>query len=268
MHPKENQTDLFAELIHFDNQKDRGWDFNTGYPEFWALKSKLLVPGGRVLELGSELGYNSLLFALCGMSVTAIDHDPHAVAELKKVAAIRELPFEVRQEDVLTTQLEANAYDLVLLNDLLIHLHSKAAAYEILDKAITAIKPGGHLFLRASGKDSDNYQDYQIASTREDHVILGTYDYRSGGYHTAELIGPDAFTVKCFHHGGHGSVNGETFTFFEQNELLFHFITSGLRIIQANTLPTADKPNVMFGEDMDNYQSQYGIITLLGQNPV
>src|SRR5687768_14849213 len=77
-------NELLESFLH--NPDDQGWHFSAGDPEFWEYSSKLLKPGGRLLDVGIGLGRSSLFFALHGMQVTGYDNNPEAVAKINAMA--------------------------------------------------------------------------------------------------------------------------------------------------------------------------------------
>jgi SAM-dependent methyltransferase len=99
------------------------------------------------------------------MTVTGYDINPKVVARLNGlVEAYPFLPIEVKQEDIVSADLGHEKYDTVLLGQTFIHFPSKDLAYAVLDKAIDSLKPGGHLWIRAAGKEASSYEEMQEAS--------------------------------------------------------------------------------------------------------
>lgn len=67
-----NERRDLSDLIH--NPNERGWPFGNGDPEYWKFKDRLVVKGGKVLDLGVAVGRSSFFFALHGMDVLGYDN--------------------------------------------------------------------------------------------------------------------------------------------------------------------------------------------------
>lgn len=70
---------VLDDLIRNNHPYEKGWDFNNGDPEFWKFQDRLVVRGGRVLDLGIGFGRSSVFFALNGMEVVGVDRLPEPI---------------------------------------------------------------------------------------------------------------------------------------------------------------------------------------------
>lgn len=243
-------TDLFSTCIG-SPEENVAWNFCVGDPEFWKFSRQLLVPGGRLLDLGIGLGRTSLAFALQGMEVTGYDTSDRAVRILRGlVKAYPFLPIEVRQEDIIKANLGHEEFDTVMLGQTFIHFPNKALAFTVLDKAGDALKPGGHLWVRAGGKEDCSYEEMKKEAG---HSFSDT-----------ERIDDDVFTRAC---GCSGEYKSEPQLFFAQTELLEYFLRQGFKITHSQLMPEAWQANIMYGEDWmpDVPIPQAGIVTILAQ---
>ena len=239
---------------HLD-RNENGWWFGTGDPEFWKFQDKLLVPGGKVLDLGIGVGRTAFPFALRGMFVIGYENDPDQSSILESVLnAYDFLPIELRNENIATAELGESEYDTVLLGQTLTHQASIEDALLILDKAIAALKPGGHLWLRTGGKESDAYMEF-----RESAMF---------GYDGVQQINENVFSVMGGH-GGHGGHNGGYSLFFGQTELMVYLAQRGISIVHSQVVPSEGQMNIMYGEDWRKDRGIWlgGMITLIGEKP-
>jgi len=231
-----------------------GWYFGSGDPEFWKFSDTLLKPGGSLLDIGVGAGRASLFFALNGMKVTGIDNDPIKVQQANELASqmAPALPFELKahQLDALNEPLPEGPYDTVLLSHL-VHIDSKQKAFDIFDKALEVLKPGGSIWVRGAGKESYSYWDlsYQALTGRDPNI---------------RMLDQDVIVHPC---DCSGEYRVEPTLFFDPLDLVNYFSQSGCQIIHSQTIPTEDKMNIMYGED---YNPEYpmlvgGMVSILAQ---
>jgi SAM-dependent methyltransferase len=229
--------DLFQDLIHNPYLPEKGWHFGTGDPEFWKFSSKLIVPGGKALDLGSGLGRTSMPFALQGMEVTVYETNPTWVKAMGAVVGNFDLPISVLNEDIITADFGQNIYDTVILGQTFAHFESREEAFKVIKKVIDAIKPGGHIWFRGNGKGDPE------ANTREDFYM-----------HTCDCS---------------GEMKMEPHLFFDPLELVRHLSKKGISIVHMQmgemvTVPNKPKeepknrPDIMYGEDWDPNREYFG----------
>jgi hypothetical protein len=146
--------------------------------------------------------------------------------------------------------LGGEAFDTVMLGQTLIHFPSKESAITVLDKACEALKPGGHIWVRAGGKEDYSYGEME----RE-----AAYPYS-----TTKKVDGNVFMREC---GCSGEYKLEPQLFFGQTELLEYFLRRGFKITHSQLMPEDWQANIMYGEDWmpDVPIPQGGVITVLAQ---
>lgn len=238
------------------NPREQGWHFGAGDPDFWKFADRLLVPGGKVLDLGVGRYYrSSLFFALQGMCVTGYETQKEAVKIINLVKTAYDLPISLKTEDISLADLGIEIYDTALLGQTFIHFPSKDSAFNTIEKVITALKPNGHLWLRAASKEGDDFKEL------EKFAIDYPWEVRQ--------INDDVYEAPC---DCSGRYIQEPCLFFNAMELL-HFLNSkNLLIIHSQIIPEKGQPNIMFGKDWAKNISvyipsdtQFGFITVLAQ---
>lgn len=230
---------------------ENGWWFGTGDPEFWKLQDKLLIPGGKLLDLGLGSGRTAIPFAMQGMNVVGYESDPDQLKVVNLIiSAYPFLPIEVRQEDMITADLGQNEYDTVILGQILGHLSSVEEALTVIDKATAALKPGGHLWIRTIGKEDEMYEELTYSSE-------------------VKQIDDNVFEIVANHPGhDHHHGNGR-FLFFGQTDLMLYLAQKGLTLAHSQTIPDEREVNIMYGQDWrkDRVFGRSGMITLIAQKP-
>jgi tellurite methyltransferase len=120
----------------FGHQIEAG-DYRLNPFEQWTLP----YLGGAVLELGCGLGNLSLEAARRGLSVTALDACPNAVADLERRAQAERLALKVEQTDLAEWRATAG-HDTVIAIGLLM-IFACADARRVLQEIRRAVRPGG-----------------------------------------------------------------------------------------------------------------------------
>ncbi len=235
------------------------WPFSAGNPEYWKFRDRLIVPGGRVLDLGISDGRSSSFFSLHGMRVEGIDRDMNgifAVNTLHDVLNTRIplintgeevdiFPMYATDGDVRASDFGEDVYDVALADQLFIHFESKKDAMEVLNNAYKSLKKGGHLWVRAMGKLDSQYQEMVKVGTGDEEVV---YDY-----------------CACS-----GNVQFEPHLFFDPHVLVEFAVSHNMGVVDSQHGTTRGKANIMYGEDypnpsMHNPDREAGFITLLAQ---
>lgn len=228
---------LFGDLIR--NPRDQGWSFNTGDPEFWQFSSKLqlVVPKGKLLDIGSNLGRTSVPFALQGMNVTAYDNNPVFVKALEVIASNFDLPISVINEDVRAADFGEGKFDAVILGQVFTHFGSRDEAFDVIYKAIKALKTNGKIWFRGNGPGYDGVDgETKSFNGRNEHYMN---------------------SCDCS-----GEIRMEPHLFFDPAELVSRIGKRGVNIVHMQmgkmvTVPKNPKeepknrPNIMYGEDWD-----------------
>lgn len=245
-----NATKLFSNSLR--NPCEQGWHFEAGDPEFWKFTDRLLIPGGKALDLGVGRYYrSSLFFALQGMAVTGYETQREAIKIINLVKTAYGLPINLKTEDVQQTELGKDIYDTVLLGQTFVHFPSKAAAFHTIEKVINVLKPNGHLWLRAVGKESGTFREL------EEQAVAYPWEVRK--------IDDDVYEAPC---GCSGIYIEEPCLFFDAMELLYFLNSQHLRTIYSQLGLEKGRANIMFGEDWAKNippDTQFGFITILAQ---
>ena len=100
--------------------------------------------GPRILDIGCGEGILALLLARAGHQVLGIDIEPAAIAAASDLlasepAAVRDR-IDLRVADALSVELGENAFDTVVLGEVIEHLADPSA---MLERAAAFLKPGG-----------------------------------------------------------------------------------------------------------------------------
>ncbi|WP_322865687.1 SAM-dependent methyltransferase [Aquicoccus sp. G2-2] len=102
-------------------------------------------PGLTALSVADGEGRNSVYMAQQGMSVTALEFAPSALARARALAAERGVQVDYREVDVLAVQTFEGSYDLVA--GLLIQFVGPDERRKLFAKMKDATKPGGLVML-------------------------------------------------------------------------------------------------------------------------
>ena len=105
-----------------------------------------MVPGRRVLVMGSWLGAEAIAYALCGAEVTAIDLDGEALRLSAELAARYGTSIQTAAMDAAATKLPAGHFDLVSCSQVLEHLPPDRQP-ALLAEMWRLCRPGGLLWL-------------------------------------------------------------------------------------------------------------------------
>lgn len=246
-------SELINDRLH--NWRDEGgWYFGAGEPEFWKFSDRLLVPDGRLLDIGIGLGRTSLYFALHGMEVVGVEKDPNKVKEVNEMvdqlSAVVPCKLKSHELDALTGSLPRGGFDTVIIGQV-VHLSSKQAAYNLFDKAVARTKVGGHIWVRGAGKESYAYDELMWEAVKP-------YQF------DVKMVDEDVIEHPC---DCSGEYLIEPTLFFDQLDLLNFFSQNGCQVVHNQTIPTMDKQNIMYGEDYnpERYTPYGGFVTVLAQ---
>ncbi len=113
------------------------------------MVAKIVASHGRlsqleILDLGCGAGGTTIALAQSGAGVTAVDPNPDKVRRLRQVTQAAGLQVEVRTGDAATLDFADEAFDWVILQDVLEHLQSPKRA---LREVRRVLKPGGKLYV-------------------------------------------------------------------------------------------------------------------------
>lgn len=134
------------------------------------------IPGKKVLDIGSGLGFFSLCFSECGAKVLAVDTDKKALEYLRNSYNI-----ETRILDIEKDPLPAGSFDLIFLGEILEHVRDYQ---KIINKAKDALLPGGVVLLTTPAQEGPLAN---TAGKRLGHTE-GDQRHQRDGFYLAELI--------------------------------------------------------------------------------
>ena len=115
---------------------------------FIAAHADHLIPGGRALSLGDGEGRNSVFMAQRGMSVTALELAPSAIAKAADLATERGVSLDLRQLDILASDWMKSGdqpYDIVA--GLFIQFTGPVGRRLIFNRMKEVCTPGGLVML-------------------------------------------------------------------------------------------------------------------------
>ena len=119
-------------------------------PSAWLVSLDPILPRqGRALSLGEGEGRNAVWLAKRGLSVTAVDFAPAALARARSLAAEACVRLAVIEADITRWRPPAGGFDLVLL--MFVQL-PPAEREPVHRAAVEALAPGGLLVLEAFAK--------------------------------------------------------------------------------------------------------------------
>lgn len=99
---------------------------------------------GAALELGCGDGRNLAALARKGYSLSGVDMVDSTVHSRKLNPWLKDLNFQ--QADILTYTPERENYDVLVCSEVL-HFFTKDELQQVMPKIISAVKPGGYIFL-------------------------------------------------------------------------------------------------------------------------
>lgn len=167
-------------------------------PSAWLTSLDPILPRqGRALSLGEGEGRNAVWLARRGLSVTAVDFAPTALARAAALAAEACVRLTLIEADITQWRPPTGGFDLVLLIFLQLSPDQRVPAHRA---AVEALAPGGLLVLEAfalgpwrdCGPKTDearydpatlerDFRDLEILHLRTDRVVL-----REGEGHRGE----------------------------------------------------------------------------------
>lgn len=261
--PYGNDTEYRGNGYAFGETEPSGWYFGSGNPEFWRHSDKLLVPGGKLLDVGSGEGRSSMFFVLNGMQVTAVDPEVSKTEEFSR--AINELGYEIevinnRVEDA---PLQPNTFDTVLLDHTFAHLDSFGQADAILVKTWAVLKPGGHLWMRANGTEDSRYWEMCREASRG--FRFNNFGGASGSEMKIVEDGIIEHPCNCS-----GEIRLDKSVFFEQLDIPLRIARLGGLVEHLQCIPREGEHNMMYGEDFNRELGGVylgGTISLIARKP-
>lgn len=163
-----------------------------------------VAPGGRVLDLGAGTGANGLYFARIGCSVELVDISADAIRLCQEHAKDLGLSVTAEVNDIRQINLPTNSYDLIILSYIL-QFVSADDGRQIVRKCISALKPGGSIYISTFSVDENIFKDLieqSLSSESVKRIDETTFKLSSGKllhFQTAnELLG-NCEGLKCRH---------------------------------------------------------------------
>jgi 2-polyprenyl-3-methyl-5-hydroxy-6-metoxy-1,4-benzoquinol methylase len=161
----------------------RAEDWNARYAadELWPVEPNVYVaevvpdlPGGRALDLACGEGRNAIWLAQRGWEVTAVDFASVAVDRARTRAGDAGVDIQFAVADLLSYEMQASAFDFVLLCFLQLPDHERR---DVWARAADAVAPGGTLLV--IGHDTRNVtegtggpKDASVCYTADDIVAV------------------------------------------------------------------------------------------------
>lgn len=151
-----------------------GWDdryearelvWSAGPNRFVEEELRGLTPG-RAADLGAGEGRNAIWLAEQGWEVVALDFSPVGLEKARELAERRGVEIGTRVADLTSDELEADAYDLVVIAYLQL---SAEALTPIHRMAARALRPGGTVLV--VGHDADNLE-HGVGGPQDPSVLL------------------------------------------------------------------------------------------------
>ncbi len=109
-----------------------------------ALIKKYIPAGSRFLEIGCATGDFGIALAAQGYAGHLIDFSSDAAPFVEKAVRDNELPVSFECVDIFDMDSETQAYDFVVIFEVLEHIKDDAA---VVKKIYSLLKPGGYLVL-------------------------------------------------------------------------------------------------------------------------
>jgi SAM-dependent methyltransferase len=137
---------------HWDERyAEEGYIFGEGPNRFLERHAPLLSPGMRALAVADGEGRNSIWLAEQGLSVTATDISPVAIAKARRLAERRGVEVDFRQADMVRWDYPEGEFDLVAA--IFIQVVGPEDRALVFDGMVRALKPGGLLLIEGYTPD-------------------------------------------------------------------------------------------------------------------
>lgn len=150
--------------------------FGTEPSQFLVAQRAYLEPGLTALAVADGEGRNSVYMAQCGLSVTAMEAAPNAIAKARTLAADRGVTVDFVEADIFDWDWGATEFDLVA--GIFIQFMGAEARAGVFDGMKRAVKPGGLIMIHG-------YTPKQL-------------DYATGGPKQVENLYTEALLAEAF----------------------------------------------------------------------
>ncbi len=192
---------------HWDERyAESGWAYGREANDFLAEVTADL-PRGRALCLAEGQGRNAVHLARHGFEVTAVDQSAVGLARAHELAGEHGVTIQSQMVDLLTYEIEPNAWDLIL--SVWVHLHRDDRA-RLHIECVRGLRPGGMFVLEAyspaqigrgtggptdpaRAMDADDLRrelsglDFDILRTCDRNVVEG--QYHTGPASVTQVLG-------------------------------------------------------------------------------
>jgi SAM-dependent methyltransferase len=155
------------------------WDWDRVSDAFWSNPSEDVYhllhrwtgqTRSSILDLGCGLGRHSLLFALYGFDVTALDASESGLRRLEAAAARLGLSVHTVHADLTKLPFDAGSFDFVLAYHSIYHVDSEGMA-AAMNELHRILKPASEVYLTLNSKTNPTYADPGNLVV-DDHVRL------------------------------------------------------------------------------------------------
>lgn len=187
------------------NARFSGEDFHFGEEPNAFLKAQadLLPKGGSALCVADGEGRNSIFLAECGLTVTAFDFAPNAVAKAQRLMVRRGVHVDLRLGDIEAWDWTAASYDAVVA--IFIQFLPPDAREPVFAGMRQAVAPGGLLLL-------EGYRPEQVdlgtgGPPRREHMYTREWlEGQFGDWEILELSDYDAVVHEGRGHSGRSAL--------------------------------------------------------------
>lgn len=153
------------------------------YPSFKWQGFRQVVPddltGKSVLDIGCNAGFYAIEMARRGAQVTAIDSDPHYLAQARFAADQAEVAIDLRQMDVYRVADLGRRFDLVIFMGVFYHLRHPLLALDLLHRHVV----GGQLLFQSMQRGSP-----EVASVSPDYPFAEGQVFDAPGWPKLHFI--------------------------------------------------------------------------------
>ncbi len=172
---------------------DNGTLFGELRDEFKQFLTSLPDGPGRALELGCGDGRNLTALARKGYSLSGVDMVDSTIQSRRHNPWLRELDFQ--QTDILDYDPGSATYDVLVCSEVL-HFFSQEELRIVMPKIISAVKPGGYIFLDLLSDLTRYFQASGEPFIWDKEAGLSTQD--SEGFFDAWLCDFDIYDFNTF----------------------------------------------------------------------
>ncbi len=123
------------------------------FPEIFEF-NHLMIPNGRILDLGCGPGHHALFFSEKGFRVVGVDLSENMISIAKKIAPKAE--FEIM--DISNITFPSNSFDGIWASASLLHIPKKDIQ-TVLEKLYEILVPNGICYISLKYGDSEDFLD-------------------------------------------------------------------------------------------------------------